>query len=371
LTGSDCVAELRRRAQALGFQACRITPAECAPETLRNYREFLAQGFHGDMTWLGRDPDRRASPRVMWAPARSAIMLGLSYLPDDDPLSRNRDSGLGNISVYAHGRDYHEVIKAKLRELAGWLAGCCGGEARVFVDTAPLLEKPLAAAAGIGWQGKHTNLVSRTLGSWFFLGAILTSLDLPHDEPEDDHCGTCHACLDICPTRAFPAPYRLDARRCISYLTIEHKGHIAREFRDAMGNRIFGCDDCLAVCPWNKFAVQARDSKLEARAAIRDARIAELLRLDDGSFRSRFAGTAIKRTGRDRFVRNVLIAAGNSGDAALVPQVVRLLEDASPLVRAMAVWALMKLDRERFLQERPQRAAIETDGAVEAEWLSP
>lgn len=296
-------------------------------------------------------------------------MLGLSYLPDDDPLSRNRDSGLGNISVYAHGRDYHEVIKAKLRELAGWLAGCCGGEARVFVDTAPLLEKPLAAAAGIGWQGKHTNLVSRTLGSWFFLGAILTSLDLPHDEPEDDHCGTCHACLDICPTRAFPAPYRLDARRCISYLTIEHAGPIPVELRAGIGNHVYGCDDCLAVCPWNKFADAAhRNRAFLPRAELVAPSLAALLALDDAGFRALFSGSPIKRSGRGRMVRNALIAAGNSGDGTLIAAVAALLDDADAVVRGAAVWALGRLDPARASAERALREGQETDPTVQAEW---
>ena len=297
-------------------------------------------------------------------------MLGVNYGPDEDPLAILKDRGRGDISVYARGDDYHELIKPRLKELGRWLIDNGGGDIKVFVDTAAVMEKPLAAAAGLGWQGKHTNLVSRQLGSWLFLGAIFTTLDLPPDAPERDHCGTCQACLDICPTAAFPAPYRLDARRCISYLTIEHKGPIPRELREPMGNRIYGCDDCLAVCPWNKFAQRGREAKLAARDVLRAPRLADLARLDDTAFRALFAKSAVKRTGRARFVRNVLIAIGNSGDGSLADETERLLDDASPLVRGAAVWALGRLDRARLERCAVRRAAAETDSDVIAEWAA-
>ena len=316
------------------------------------------------MGWLA--DGRRGDPRALWPAARAIIMLGLNYGPDRDPLAILSHPDRAAISVYAQGDDYHDVVKKRLKGLAQWLIATAGGDVKVFVDTAALMEKPLAAAAGIGWQGKHTNLVSQQFGSWLFVGAILTTLDLPADPPETDHCGTCHACLDICPTAAFPAPYQLDARRCISYLTIEHKGQIARELRPLMGNRIYGCDDCLAVCPWNKFARAGRDAKLAARDALRAPRLDELARLDDAGFRALFAKTAIKRTGRDRFVRNVLIAIGNSGDVALAPEAERLLEDASPLVRGAAIWALARLAPQRLAVRAVHR---QTDvPEVEDEW---
>jgi len=316
------------------------------------------------MGWLA--DGRRGDPRALWPAARAIIMLGLNYGPDRDPLAILSHPERAAISVYAQGDDYHDVVKKRLKSLAQWLIATAGGDVKVFVDTAALMEKPLAAAAGIGWQGKHTNLVSQQFGSWLFVGAILTTLDLPADPPETDHCGTCHACLDICPTAAFPAPYQLDARRCISYLTIEHKGQIARELRPLMGNRIYGCDDCLAVCPWNKFARAGRDTKLAARDTLRAPRLDELARLDDAGFRALFAKTAIKRTGRDRFVRNVLIAIGNSGDVALAPEAERLLEDASPLVRGAAIWALARLAPQRLAVRAVHR---QTDvPEVEDEW---
>jgi epoxyqueuosine reductase len=327
--------------------------------------------MHGDMDWLAAREGRRRDPKALWPEVRSIAMLGMNYGPDTDPLAILEQRSRGAISVYARGRDYHDVIKGKLKTLGGWLQRESGEGVKVFVDTAPVMEKPLAEAAGIGWQGKHTNLVSRDLGSWLFLGAIFTAAELPPDEPEADHCGSCRACLDICPTDAFPAPYRLDARRCISYLTIEHKGHVPREFRAPMGNRIYGCDDCLAVCPWNKFAAAAREAKFAGNAMTGGAPLAELLRLDDAGFRAAFAGTAVKRTGRNRFIRNVLIAAGNSGDGGLLPQVRTLMADDSPLVRAMAVWAASRLldaDGE-FTQLRNAHLPRETDDAVRAEWL--
>jgi epoxyqueuosine reductase len=297
-------------------------------------------------------------------------MLGVNYGPADDPLAILKARTRGAISVYAQGDDYHELIKPRLKGLGRWLVENAGGDIKVFVDTAPVMEKPLAEAAGLGWQGKHTNLVSREHGSWLFLGAIFTTLELPPDRPDDDHCGTCRACLDICPTGAFPAPYRLDARRCISYLTIEHKGPIPRDLRPLMGNRIYGCDDCLAVCPWNKFARAGREAKLAARAALRAPPLAELARLDDAGFRALFTKSAVKRIGRARFLRNVLIAIGNSGDPTLASAAERLLADASPLVRGAAVWALGRLDRPRLALCAEKRCGAESDPHVVAEWAA-
>jgi epoxyqueuosine reductase len=306
---------------------------------------------------------------VLWPDARSAIMLAMNYGQDLDPMARLLARDTGVISLYALGRDYHNVVKGKLKLLAAWVARRSGAEVKVFVDTAPLMEKPLAAKAGLGWQGKHTNLLSRELGSWFFIGAILTTARLASDTAEGDHCGSCRACLDACPTKAFPQPYQLDARRCISYLTIEHKGHIAREFRQAIGNRIYGCDDCLAACPWNKFAKLGREARLAARADLVAPKLAELARLDDAAFRKLFSGSPVKRTGRDRFIRNVLIAIGNSGDEGMKAEVERLLVDASALVRAMAVWALARLSTPSFFaQARLRQLPRENDAAVRAEW---
>jgi epoxyqueuosine reductase len=365
--------ELERRAREAGFDAVGITPADAIPQAAPRLREFLARGHHGTMGWMADTAERRQSPRALWPEARSVIMLGMNYGPDHDPLSVLEERTRGAISVYAQGRDYHDVIKGRLKQLAGWLHSTIGHEVKVFVDTAPVMEKPLAEAAGIGWQGKHTNLVSRDLGSWLFLGAIFTTAELPADAPERDHCGSCRKCLDICPTDAFPAPYQLDARRCISYLTIEHKGHIPAEFRAPMGNRIYGCDDCLAVCPWNKFAREASEAKLRARDGARSPLLSELLALDDAAFRARFSGSPIKRIGRDRFIRNVLIAAGNSGDQSLRSQVAALLDDAAPLVRAMAVWALARLsaaagDWAEWDRLKAVHLPEETDEQVRAEW---
>jgi epoxyqueuosine reductase len=333
--------------------------------------EFLAAGRHGDMEWLAASAERRRDPRTLWREVRSIVMLGVNYGPADDPLALLKARERGAISVYARGDDYHEVIKPRLKALARWLIASAGGDVKVFVDTAAVMEKPLAAGAGLGWQGKHTNLVSRQFGSWLFLGAIFTTLELPVDAPEADHCGQCHACLDICPTAAFPAPYRLDARRCISYLTIEHKGPIARELRPLMGNRIYGCDDCLAVCPWNKFAQRGREQKLAARDALTAPRLAELARLDDAAFRSLFAKSPVKRTGRDRFVRNVMIAIGNSGDPALAEAAAARLDDASPLVRGAAVWALSRLwPQDRLAATAAARQEHEPDASVAEEWTA-
>jgi len=321
------------------------------------------------MDWLASTAERRGDPRVLWPDVRSIVMLGVNYGPAHDPLAVLEQRERGAISVYAQREDYHEIIKKRLKALARWLIAQAGGDVKVFVDTAAIMEKPLAAQAGLGWQGKHTNLVSREFGSWLFLGSIFTTLELPFDETDDGHCGTCRSCLDVCPTAAFPAPYRLDARRCISYLTIEHKGPIDRDLRPLMGNRIYGCDDCLAVCPWNKFAQQGRDAKLAMREDLRAPKLAELSRLDDASFRALFAKTAVKRAGRDRFVRNVLIAIGNSNDPALATDAEVLLDDASPLVRGAAVWALGQLDRERLAELGAHRDG-ESDDSVMQEWTA-
>ncbi len=314
---------------------------------------------------------RRAAPRALWSEVESIILLGMNYAPDDDPLALLATPERANISVYARHRDYHDLVKGRLKLLASWLAAQAPGvDCKVFVDTAPVMEKPLAEAAGLGWQGKHTNLVSRESGSWLFLGSLFTNLPLAADAAEEDHCGSCRACLDVCPTQAFPQPYLLDARRCISYLTIEHKGHIAAEFRAAIGNRIYGCDDCLAVCPWNKFAQAAREAKLKARVEFVAPKIADWLGLDDASFRALFSGSPIKRIGVARFLRNLIIAAGNSNDASLAPLIEARLEDASPLVRAMAVWALGRLAPARLASCAQRLRGAESDPAVRREWSS-
>jgi epoxyqueuosine reductase len=335
------------------------------PEAKARLERFIADGAHGDMIWLETTAARRVSPDALWPDVRSVIMLGMNYGPDEDPRAVLKQKDRGAISVYARGDDYHELIKSRLKALARWLIEIAGGDVKVFVDTAAVMEKPLAASAGLGWQGKHTNLVSREFGSWLFLGSIFTTLDLPKDEPESTHCGNCRACLDICPTAAFPAPYQLDARRCISYLTIEHKGPIPRELRPLIGNRIYGCDDCLAVCPWNKFAQAGHEAKLAARDALRAPKLAELSRLDDAGFRALFTKSGAKRTGRERFMRNVLIAIGNSNDATLVPEAKRLLNDASPLVRGAAVWALSRLMEKNAFATLKQE---DEDATVNEEW---
>ena len=358
---------LTEQARVCGFDVVGVTRPDAVPEAKARLERFLAEGLHGDMVWMQATAERRGSPLALWPDVRSVIMLGMNYGPDEHPLAILSRKDHGAVSTYAKGDDYHELIKSRLRQLARWLTENAGSEVKVFVDTAAVMEKPLAEKAGLGWQGKHTNLVSRQFGSWLFLGSIFTTLDLPADEAEPDNCGSCRACLDICPTAAFPAPYRLDARRCISYLTIEHKGPIPRELRERIGNRIFGCDDCLAVCPWNKFAQQGREAKLAARDALRAPKLAELARLNDAQFRALFAKTSIKRSGRDRFVRNVLIAIGNSGDAALAGEAERLLDDASPLVRGAAVWALRRLlSRERLAALK----RTDDDSAVIAEWAA-
>ncbi|MDO6412801.1 tRNA epoxyqueuosine(34) reductase QueG [Sphingomonas sp. BIUV-7] len=362
---------LKAEAARLGFVACRIaavTPAWAAGERLH---AWIGEGAHGEMGWMEERAEQRAHPNALWAEARSAIMLGMSYAPPFDPLALADEGGIGRISVYAQGQDYHDIIKKALKALARWLvaeASNNGAALKVFVDTAPVMEKPLAARAGLGWQGKHTNLVSREHGSWLLLGAILTELELAPDESVGDACGSCDACQRACPTNAFPAPYRLDARRCISYLTIEHKGPIPHEFREGIGNRIYGCDDCLAVCPWNKFAEDARANRaFLSRAELVAPELADLLALDDAAFRMVFAGSPIKRIGRDRMVRNALIAAGNSRQAGLAETVTRLLDDPAPIVRGAAIWALRRLDPNRATAER-WRLAGEGDDDVRSEW---
>jgi epoxyqueuosine reductase len=363
---------LRAKARALGFDACRVAAAEAPVQARERLGAWLAEGQHGDMTWMAETVERRVDPRALMSQARSVVLLGLNYGPDGDPLAALERPDAGAISVYARHRDYHGVLKGKLKQLAAFLVAAARpikADVKVFVDTAPLMEKPLAALAGLGWQGKHTNLVSREFGSWLFLGAILTDLDMPPDRPEADHCGQCRACLDACPTGAFPAPYRLDARRCISYLTIEHKGPIPRQLRAAIGNRIYGCDDCLAVCPWNKFASVGREAKLAARADLNAPPLAELARLDEASFRALFAGSPIKRVGRERFLRNVMIAIGNSNDRALVDVAVDRLDDEAPLVRGAAIWALVRLTSpEQFSSFAAAALRKERDAAVIEEW---
>ncbi len=320
------------------------------------------------MGWLAETAERRGSPEALWRQVRSVVMLGMNYGPEGDPLASLADRRAGTISVYARNRDYHELIKGALKRMASQFAARAGADVKVFVDTAPLMEKPLAEAAGLGWQGKHTNLVSRQAGSWLFLGAILTTAELQPDAAETSRCGSCRACLDVCPTAAFPAPYQLDARRCISYLTIEHAGPIPRDLRPLMGNRIYGCDDCLAVCPWNKFAAAASQAKLQARADLVAPRLAELARLDDAAFRQLFSGSPVKRIGRGRFVRNVLVAIGNSGDPQLAEAAIPLLDDPDPQVRGAAVWALSQLDRPRAAELAWHREPVEPDAEVRAEW---
>jgi epoxyqueuosine reductase len=336
--------EIRSRALALGFDACGFASAADPWPNGDWLAQFVVEGFQGQMGWMAETLERRRHPQAMWPGAVSAVVLGLNYGPEHDPLAALAERSTGNISAYARGDDYHELIKGRLKQLAGWMVSSFGGEVKVFVDTAPLLEKPLAQRAGLGWQGKHTNLVSRELGSWLFLGSVLTNLDLPADVAEIDHCGSCRACLDICPTNAFPAPYRLDARRCISYLTIEHDGPVDAALRPLLGNRIYGCDDCLAVCPWNKFAQVSHEARLQARAEANAPPLAELAALDDAAFRARFTKSPIKRIGRERFVRNVLYAIGNSGDVGLRAAAATLLGDPSDVVRDAAAWALARLE---------------------------
>jgi epoxyqueuosine reductase len=366
----DVRAEIRARALQEGFDVVRFAKAEAPPDAAEALASFIGKERHGSMDWMERNADRRADPKVLWPDAKSAVMLGVNYAPRNGYFDRAVPPDRAAISVYAQGDDYHDVMKAKLKRLGAWMAQDFASDVKVFVDTAPVMEKPLGQIAGIGWQGKHTNLVSRLYGSWLFLGSVFTTLEISPDEPEVDHCGGCHRCLDVCPTNAFPAPYEIDARRCISYLSIEYKGHIPLEFREPIGNRIYGCDDCLAVCPWNKFASRAREIRLHARAELVQPRLEELAKLDDAEFREIFRGSPIKRIGRDRFVRNVLIAIGNSGDTSLVKITEMLLDDGSPLVRAMAAWALHRLAPARAKEIASAHLARETDEGVRAEWLT-
>ena len=370
---------LKAEAARIGFAACGVARADAAPQSGARLRAWLADGAHGEMIWMESRADQRAAPAALWPDVRSVIALGMSYAPAEDPLRLAGEADAGRISVYAQGGDYHDVVKRRLKELARWIVAAAGGESgsgsgpgvKVFVDTAPVMEKPLAAAAGLGWQGKHTNLVSRDHGSWLFLGAIFTTLELAADTPGAGGCGSCDACQQACPTDAFPAPYRLDARRCISYLTIEHKGAIPADLRAGIGNRIYGCDDCLAVCPWNKFAESAAANLAFApRAELAAPMLADLLQLDDPAFRELFAGSPIKRIGRDRMIRNCLIAAGNSGDVALAARVTPHLDDPNPVVRGAAVWALGRLDAEAFELQRDLRSAAEADAQVSEEWTA-
>lgn len=362
-------AALLERSRASGFDDIGLTHVAARPDLPEALKSWIEAGRHGNMDWMRETQERRADPGVLWPQAKTIIMLAMNYGPEENPLALLNQKRHGAISVYARHRDYHDLVKSRLKQLARWLAEASGAEVKVFVDTAPVMEKPFAQAAGLGWQGKHTNLVSRQLGSWFFLGAIFTTLDLAIDAPHQDHCGQCRNCLDICPTHAFPRAYELDARRCISYLTIEHKGHIPLEFREPMGNRIYGCDDCLAVCPWNKFARAANEVALQPRADLQAPLLADLSRLDGAGFRALFSGSPIKRIGRDRFIRNVLIAMGNAHAPELVAPVSDLMGDPSPLVRAMAVWALGRLaGKDALSRLAPTHLASETDPDVRMEW---
>ncbi|WP_404979051.1 tRNA epoxyqueuosine(34) reductase QueG [Bosea sp. BE125] len=358
------------RARAEGFAVIRIASTEAVPQVPARLQAWLDAGHHGEMSWMAERVAERAAPRKLWSEARRVVMLGMSYAPDSDPLAILGQPDKAAISLYARRRDYHDVIKGKLKSVASLLAAKGGADVKVFVDTAPVMEKPLAEAAGLGWQGKHTVLVSREHGSWLFLGAIYTTAELPVDAPESDHCGSCRRCLDICPTDAFPAPYQLDARRCIAYLTIEHQGHIDAALRPGIGNRVFGCDDCLAVCPWNKFAAAAQETRLALKDGLDAPSLADLAALDDAAFRALFAGTPVKRTGRDRFIRNVLIAIGNSNRPELAASAEALVADASPLVRAMAAWALIRLAPVRAGHLAAQALAGEADADVRKEWLA-
>lgn len=361
--------DLITRAKSLGFDICKITPATLPNEIGNKLEKSIDLNRHASMTWMETTLERRKSPTAMWDEANSAIMLGMNYGPDSNPLETLGQTSKATISVYARNRDYHDIVKGKLKTLAGWLASKTAEDVKVFIDTAPLMEKPLAKQAGLGWQGKHTNLVSREFGSWLFLGSILTKAIIPADQEEADHCGSCQSCLDICPTHAFPAPYQLDAGRCISYLTIEHDGAIPTEFREAMGNRIYGCDDCLAICPWNKYAQETSEIKLKAREDLLSPDLEDLAQLDDKSFRAKFSGSPIKRIGRNKFLRNVMIAIGNSKDQSLRTLVLENCKDESALVRGASVWALSRLEeRARFTDMRKEALEHETDASVLAEW---
>ena len=365
----DPKAAIRAKALEIGFDAVGFAPADLGADARAHLQTYLERGYHGDMGWLADTADRRGHPQNLWPEARTVVVLAQNYGPALDPLAILEHPDRGAISVYAQNRDYHDLVKKRLKQLARWMHETLAGEVKVFVDTAPVMEKPLAAAAGLGWQGKHTNLLSRDWGNWLFLGEVFTTLALEPDGPEADHCGSCRACLDVCPTDAFPAPYQLDASRCISYLTIEHKGHIPRELRPLMGNRIYGCDDCLAICPWNKFARRTEEDAFKGRLELTAPRLRDLAELDDAGFRQVFTASPIKRTGRARFVRNVLIAIGNSGLMELTATARGLLDDESELVRAAAVWAFARLAAADDLKrEAARRLALETDPDVRAEW---
>lgn len=360
---------IKLAANDLGFDVCRITSAGLDSKIQHNLQSYVAQHHHGSMSWMVETLERRSDPKNLWPDARSVIILAMNYGPADDPLNNGQSSNRGQISVYAQNRDYHDIVKGKLKTLAGKFVSWCPSDVKVFVDTAPVMEKPLAAKAGVGWQGKHTNLVSRDYGAWLFLGSIFTTADLQADTTEPDHCGNCTSCLDICPTNAFPAPYQIDARRCISYLTIENKGPIPHEFRRAIGNRIYGCDDCLAICPWNKFASIAAEPKLRPRDDLNAPSLAFLAGLDDAQFRKFFSGSPVKRIGRNRFLRNVLIAIGNSGDTNHIEMLIGHLNDLAPLVRSAAIWALrMIADNDRFEKLKSQYFIEEDDNYVTSEW---
>ena len=365
------VSEIRARAKKLGFDAFGITSAAARPDLREKLEVAVGQGWYGDMEWMGETAARRASPQALWEQARSVIMLGVNYGPDSDPMVTLAQRDRGTISVYARNDDYHELIKGRLKEIAILLERRSGAKVKVFVDTAPVMEKPLAEAAGRGWQGKHTVLVSRDYGSWLFLGAIFTTAELPPDTPHEESCGTCQRCLEVCPTNAFPAPFQLDARRCLSYLNIEHRGPIPHEFRAAMGNRIYGCDDCLAVCPWNKFASVSHEARLVARDDLNAPALSDLAALDDAGFREFFARSPIKRIGHARFLRNVLIAIGNSADPGLLPLARARLADLDPLIRGAAVWAVRRL----VPAQEASRLALdflsyEGDTSVRTEWTT-
>lgn len=358
-----------KTAKDAGFDLVKITNPYGLELNARHFQQFLDMSRHGDMTWMAEKTDRRSSPATLWSEVKSIILLAMNYGPDHDPAETLKWKDQGNISVYARGKDYHDVVKKKLKQVARDIHRTFNAEVKVFVDTAPVMEKPLAEKAGLGWQGKHTNLVSRDFGSWLFLGSIFTTLNLTPDAPETDHCGSCGKCLDICPTGAFPAPNQLDARRCISYLTIEYKGHIAEEFRGPIGNRIYGCDDCLAVCPWNKYAQKLDEKAYLPRAELAFPKLADLVELDDAAFRKLFSGSPVKRVKRDYFIRNILIAIGNSGNVSLIPKVTRKLQEPSPHIRAMAVWALSQLcDESDWLKLKGKYLTDETDCYVSGEW---
>lgn len=369
---TDIKKRITDKAKEIGFDTVAFAPVTVPDRNRERFREFVENREYGGMDWMESRADWRESPDALWEEARSVIVLGTNYGPAQDPMMKLQMHNRANISVYAQNKDYHDLVKKRLKRLARWLVEDSGVQVKVFVDTAPVLEKAVAAQSRLGWQGKHTNIVSREFGSWLFLGEVFTTLEVEPDPVHRDQCGSCTACQDICPTNAFPAPYKLDARRCISYLTIEHKGHIPEEFRKPMGNRVYGCDDCLAVCPWNKFAQTAHEADFWPRAELTAPRLADFLDLDDEGFRALFRGSPIKRVGRDRFLRNVLIGLGNCGDAAYAPRAESMLADESPLVRAMAVWALSRLlPADQFNALRGKHSPGESDDGVRKEWDRP